>query len=239
MPESLTVKSKRELPFSVIDPSCQIVLLISMKLIVFDCDSTLSSIEGIDELARVAGPEAFTEVESLTHAAMNGQVPIDEVFEKRLDIIRPSKSLCDEVAKLYIETVEPTAKDTLEKLRENGWNTVILSGGFKMIIEPLAEYLGVERIEAVPLEHDGNGNYVKFDNTYPTTYNGGKPEIIKALKSEYQPDKVVMVGDGVSDLETAPDVDLFVGYGRYTPRDKVKAEAEEFITSLDSLLHIV
>jgi len=48
-----------------------------------------------------------------------------------------------------------------------------------------------------------------------------------------------MVGDGVSDLETAPDVDLFVGYGRYTPRDKVKAEAEEFITSLDSLLHIV
>ena len=42
-----------------------------MKLIVFDCDSTLSSIEGIDELARLAGPSAFKEVEALTHAAMN------------------------------------------------------------------------------------------------------------------------------------------------------------------------
>jgi len=210
-----------------------------MKLIVFDCDSTLSSIEGIDELARARGAEAFAEVEELTHAAMNGVVPIDEVFERRLAIIKPSKAICDEVAQQYIETVEPTAKATLEKLREEGWATVILSGGFKVIIEPLAAELGVERIEAVPLEFDEAGEYVKFDNTYPTTYNGGKPEIIRQLKEDYSPERVVMVGDGVSDLETRDEVDLFVGYGRYTPRDKVKAEAERFIYSLDELLGIL
>ena len=43
------------------------------------------------------------------------------------------------------------------------------------------------------------------------------------------PVRTVMVGDGVSDLETKPVVDLFVGFGRYTPRAKVKAGAHAFV----------
>jgi len=44
-----------------------------------------------------------------------------------------------------------------------------------------------------------------------------------------------MIGDGASDLETKPVVDLFVGFGRYVAREKVKREASSFITSLDEL----
>ena len=65
-----------------------------MKLIVFDCDSTLSSIEGIDELARVKGQSIFEQVAELTHAAMNGEVPLDEVFSRRLAIIQPDQKNC-------------------------------------------------------------------------------------------------------------------------------------------------
>jgi len=209
-----------------------------MKLIVFDCDSTLSSIEGIDELARAKGPDIFHEVETLTNGAMNGEVPLDEVFARRLEIIQPTKATCDEVAQLYIDTIEPTAEATLCTLREQGWTIVILSGGFKRLIEPLAQQLQIDRIEAVPLALDNEGNYLSFDDTYPTTYNGGKPEIIQQLKSEFSPTKVIMVGDGVSDLETKPDVDSFIGYGRYTERSKVKEGADHFIYSLDELLTI-
>ncbi len=209
-----------------------------MKLIVFDCDSTLSSIEGIDELARAKGPDIFHEVETLTNGAMNGEVPLDEVFARRLEIIQPTKATCDEVAQLYIDTIEPTAEATLCTLREQGWTIVILSGGFKRLIEPLAQQLQIDRIEAAPLELDNEGNYLSFDDTYPTTYNGGKPEIIQQLKSEFSPTKVIMVGDGVSDLETKPDVDSFIGYGRYTERSKVKEGADHFIYSLDELLTI-
>ena len=99
-----------------------------MNLIVFDCDSTLSAIEGIDELARVRGPETFTEVETLTNAAMNGELPIDEIFNRRLEIIRPDLATCQKVGQLYIDEVEPTAVATLEKLRAAGWITVIISG---------------------------------------------------------------------------------------------------------------
>jgi len=210
-----------------------------MKLIVFDCDSTLSSIEGIDELARVKSEEIFDQVAALTHAAMNGEVPLDEVFSRRLAIIQPDQKNCDEVAQLYIDTIEPTAIETLNALRGLGYTPIILSGGFKILIEPLAELLGVEQIEAVPLHLDDAGNYINFDASYPTTYNGGKPEIIGKLKEQYGATEVIMVGDGVSDLETKPHVDKFIGYGKYTPREKVQAEADYFVYSLADILPIV
>ena len=54
--------------------------------VIFDLDSTLVSIEGIDELGRMVGKES--EIQKLTDAAMRGDVTLEEVFEKRLQIIR-------------------------------------------------------------------------------------------------------------------------------------------------------
>lgn len=210
-----------------------------MKLIVFDCDSTLSSIEGIDELARVKGEDVFDQVAALTHAAMNGEVALDEVFSRRLAIIKPDQKSCDAIAQLYIDTIEPTAIDSLNALRDLGYTPIILSGGFKLLIEPLAKLLGVEQVEAVPLNLDAEGNYISFDASYPTTYNGGKPEIINKLKQQHGATEIIMVGDGVSDLETKAHVDKFIGFGRYTPRDKVKAEADYFVYSLADILPIL
>lgn len=206
-----------------------------MKLIVFDCDSTLSQIEGIDELARLRGPETFREIEALTNAAMNGEVAIDEIFARRLDIIQPSVAFCEQVGQLYIEHIEPTAMATLEKLRNAGWRVVIVSGGFTQVIEPLGKHLGIDRIEAVPLKFNPDGSYAGYDETAPPTRNGGKPEIIAQLKAELAPTQIVMVGDGISDLETRSEVDTFIGFGRYADREKVRAEADHFVLALDDI----
>ena len=48
-----------------------------------------------------------------------------------------------------------------------------------------------------------------------------------------------MVGDGVSDLETRPVVDRFIGFGRYVVRPKVKAGAEFFVHALDDVLALL
>ena len=61
-------------------------------LICFDCDSTLSSIEGIDELGRARGAAVFAEVEAMTNDAMNGKLPVEAVFGRRLEIIRPTRA---------------------------------------------------------------------------------------------------------------------------------------------------
>lgn len=208
------------------------------RLIVFDCDSTLSAIEGVDELGALRGPEVKAAVEDLTNQAMAGEIPIAEVFPRRMELIRPSAAECAAIGKRYIEEIEPTALATLSALRAAGWEIVILSGGFVPVIEPLAQLLGVDRVEAVPLFFDENGVYTGFDADYPTTRNGGKPEIVVKLKAEYGAEKVVMVGDGVSDLETRSVVDLFVGFGRYAERKRVKAEAEVFIYALKELLAV-
>ena len=214
---------------------CFVCFVVPTKLIIFDCDSTLSAIEGIDELGRRRGPGLFAQVEAMTNDAMNGLIPVEEVFGRRLAIIRPSRADAEAVGRQYIEQVEPTARAVIGELRAAGWTPLILSGGFRQAIAPLAQYLGIARVEAVDLHFDVQGAYAGYDEQFPTTRSGGKPQCIAALKSELRPARMVMVGDGASDLETKPVVDLFIGFGRYTERPKVKTGAAAFVYSLDAI----
>ncbi|MCC5790262.1 MAG: hypothetical protein JJT75_11550, partial [Opitutales bacterium] len=61
------------------------------KTIVFDCDSTLSTIEGVDELARLKGESVYRDIEAMTNSAMNGEIAVEEVFAKRLALLNPSR----------------------------------------------------------------------------------------------------------------------------------------------------
>jgi phosphoserine phosphatase len=209
------------------------------KLIVFDCDSTLSAIEGVDEMARLRGDDTFREVKALTDRAMNGEIALADIFSHRMDLIRPDRAICAEVGRLYLENIEPTAVATLAALRAAGWEIAILSGGFAPAIAPFAAHLGITRLEAVPLFFAADGSYAGFGADYPTTRNGGKPEVLQYLKQELVPAQMVMVGDGVSDLETSPVVDLFVGYGGYAARPAVREKAPHFIFKLEELLKIL
>lgn len=209
------------------------------KLLCLDCDSTLSAIEGIDELARLRGPDIFAAVERLTREAMEGAVPLEEVFRRRLELIRPTRADVAAVGELYVRTVEPTARATLEALRSRGWTPVIVSGGCRQAIAPLAEHLGIARVEAVRLDFDACGDYAGFDAAHPAARGGGKTEIIRALRAETGAVRVVMVGDGTSDLESISAVDVFVGFGRYVARERVEAEAPQFIRSLSGLLSLL
>ncbi len=205
------------------------------KLIFFDCDSTLSAIEGIDELARIRGENCFRDIELMTNKAMEGEVPISAVFGRRLEIIRPTRDEAARVGQMYIDKVEPTALATISLVKSLGWTPIILSAGNTQVIAPLAAFLGIDQIEAVKLKFDEKGEYVDYDRAYPTTRNSGKPARILQLMSELHSERTIMVGDGISDLETIGTVDLFVGFGRYIERPKVKAGATLFINSLNEL----
>ena len=205
------------------------------KLLLLDCDSTLSALEGIDELGRLRGPATFKAVEDMTNAAMNGGTPMEAIFAKRLDIIQPTKVELESIGALYISTVEPTAVATLTQLRAAGWTIIIVSGGFTQAIRPLADFLGIARVEAVVLKFKPDGSYAGFDETCPTCRTKGKNEVARRLRAEFQATTVVMVGDGASDLEVKGDADVMIGFGRYTQRPKVLAGADKFITSLDQL----
>ena len=202
------------------------------KLLFIDCDSTLSAIEGIDELGRARGGQVFAQVAALTDAAMNGEVPIAEVFARRMEMIRPDRALCDEVAQRYVDAIVPGVGEFIGEARQNGWLPVVLSGGFVPLIMPLARVLGIDHVEAIPLFFHEDGTYAGYGSDYPTTRNLGKNEVIREWVRALLPERVVMIGDGVSDLETKPDVDVFVGFGGVVARPLVKHGCDFWITDL-------
>ena len=55
------------------------------------------------------------------------------------------------------------------------------------------------------------GDYAGFDKNEPTSQSGGKAKVIQELKSKYKYDKIVMIGDGMTDAEACPPADAFIG----------------------------
>jgi len=196
-----------------------------IRIVFFDVDSTLSAIEGIDELA-----SGNAEIADLTEAAMNGEIPMNEVYGRRLEIIRPHRSRIDELGRLYVERMIPDAAEVVATLRDAGMEILIVSAGIRQAILPLADRLGIpERaVNAVELEFDEEGNYVDFDRRSPMTRNGGKETVVMNIRSRTK-GKAAFVGDGITDLEAKPAVNLFIGFGGVKARERVKAEADVFI----------
>ena len=84
----------------------------------FDCDSTLSRIEGIDELASRRGLKQ--EVSRLTEAAMNGSLAIDAVYAERLSIVSPDEAAMAWLGERYVQELVPGARETVEALHRLG-----------------------------------------------------------------------------------------------------------------------
>jgi phosphoserine phosphatase len=129
----------------------------------------------------------------------------------------------------------------IQEVKAAGWLPVILSGGFAPLIKPLADHLGIVHVEAVPLYFHEDGSYKGYGTDYPTTRNFGKNEVIREWKQAVVPERVVMIGDGVSDLETKPDVDVFIGFGGVISRPKVLSGCDHWLADMSnrSILHEV
>ncbi len=107
--------------------------------VIFDCDSTLSAIEGVDELAGAHREE----IERLTHRAMRGGVALEDVYAERLAIIRPGREAVEALGQRYIDHLVPEAREVVSALRDLGVTIQILSGGFAPAVRVVGAYLGI------------------------------------------------------------------------------------------------
>ncbi len=217
------------------------------NIVIFDCDSTLSTIEGIDELARMTGHEHAVAV--LTKQAMEGDIPLESVYGHRLVTVNPTQAQVQLIAKHYRETVIPDAMETIAALQAAGVKVFIVSGG---LIEPVRDFgvwLGVpfEHIFAVNMEYDqlagqwwryweqpGGWNpraqYMAVE-TNPLTSTGGKNRIVAQIREEHR-GRALLIGDGLSDMEVVHDVDLFVGFGGAVFRQRIADQSPVYIRTL-------
>ena len=211
----------------------------SFEAICFDCDSTLSRIEGIDELARRQG--LFSEVAALTDRAMNGELALEEVYARRLDMIRPDQAAIDWLADLYISEMVAGVEQTIQALQAAGKQIYIISGGLRQAILPLAAHLGIsaEQVHAVDVEFDQQGQYLDFARHSPLAVSGGKARVCRRLRMSWS--ELVMVGDGKTDLEAKLSGAYMIGFGGVVARPLVREQADVFVDgpSLADILPLV
>ena len=206
------------------------------QTVIFDCDSTLSAIEGIDELA---GPHR-AEVARLTEQAMAGEISLEAVYGSRLDLLQPTRAQLATLGRQYIERMVPGARETVAALQRDGVVVQVMSGGLLPPVLDLARHLGIpdDRVAAVPVWFDADGGYAGFDSDCPFTQSGGKRRWIEAHLGRL-PRPILMVGDGATDLETRPVVDCFAAFTGVVRRLPVADAADVELASLPDVLTLV
>ena len=211
---------------------------------VFDFDSTLVRIETLEALADIAlggAPDAAAirdRISALTDAAMAGDLPFGEALRLRLSLLPLTRAHVTELAERILDEGTPSVRRNLRFFRENAGRIVILSGGFREIIAPLAAHLHIpaDQVLCNDLLYDADGFVTGVDPANPLAEAGGKPVVIKALAL---PGPVVMVGDGWTDAEVKLQgaADRFHAFTEIVRRETVVAAADAEAPSMDEFLH--
>lgn len=198
-----------------------------VDIVIFDCDSTLSTAEGIDELARRAG--VFDQLAPLTTAAMEGKIKLDEVYKQRLDAIRPRRADIEWLAQYYLENMVPGADTVVDKLLLAGKQVHIVSGAIRHALLPLAYYLKIpdSHVHAVEIHFTPEGEYAGYNESSPLSRSGGKKIICAEITGNQS--TAVMIGDGITDLEAVQERVNFIGFGGVFRRSIVEKNAEDYI----------
>lgn len=204
--------------------------------VVFDADSTLVGIEGIDWLAEFRTPDVAERIAALTAEAMAGTRPLEEVYGARLAAVSPTRDEVEALGVAYIAGLAAGAERCLAALRAAGCRPLIVSGGLRPALLPLAEKLGIAAadVHGVGILFDADGAYLDFDRASPLAQQRGKPTLVASLAL---PRPLVAVGDGSTDLaiRTAGAADLFVAFTGFARRDAVVRGADHEVDSFDAL----
>lgn len=199
-----------------------------MGSVVFDCDSTLSAIEGIEYLSG----DHLAAIEGLTRQAMEGEIPLEAVYGRRLELVRPDRSAVERLTEAYIAALSPDTREVVAALRAEDISVRVVSGGLLPAVRGLAVDLGLsaDDVAAVDIRFHDDGSYAGYDSGSVLARAGGKTELLLSWRASL-PGPVMLVGDGATDAEAKDAVDMFVAYCGVAERPAVVAAADAVIRS--------
>ena len=207
----------------------------SRQLVVFDMDSTLIDAEVIDELAIEAG--VGEQVAAITEAAMRGEVDFKESFKQRLALL---EGLRESVLQTVADRLRLNdgAEYLLKSLKQLGFKTAIVSGGFTFFGRHLQDKLGVDYVYANEL--DVAGGVVTGKVAGEIIDGQRKAEILVEIARELglSLEQVIAVGDGANDLPMLNIAGLGIAF---RAKPLVKASAKQAISNvgLDGILYLL
>ena len=204
-------------------------------LICFDMDSTLITIECIDELADFAGKKP--EVSAVTEAAMRGDIDYRESLRQRLALLAGLDARV--LARVFGERLllSPGARELLEAAQDAGLRTAILSGGFTYFTERLRIELGFDFATSNELEISGGKLTGRVAGDIVDA--AAKAHHLARLTDELglRKAQVIAIGDGANDLLMMAEAGLSVAY-RAKPATRARADVAVNFGGLDALLNL-
>ena len=206
-----------------------------LKLLAMDMDSTLITIECIDELGALAGKKA--EVAAVTAQAMRGEIDYPESLRRRVAAIAglPEASLL----KVYEERLRltPGAEALLAKCKEHGVQVLLVSGGFTFFTERLKARLGIDHTISNVLElKDGRLTGALLGDIVDADAKAAKfLQVKKNLNARKE--ETVAIGDGANDLKMLAEAGLSVAF-RAKPLVRAQANCALDWCGLDAAVNL-
>lgn len=205
------------------------------KLLISDMDSTMITIECIDELADYAGIKP--QIAAITERAMLGELDFEEALRGRVALLggldtAAIQQCLDERVKIM-----PGAEILVRTMAHSGASTILVSGGFTRFAKPVAQTIGFETFHANILGEESGSLTGALDG--PIVDSARKEELLQsgARAANLSLDLCMAVGDGANDIPMLRRAGLGIAY-HAKPKAAQAADVAIRYNDLTALLYI-
>ena len=199
------------------------------KLLISDLDSTMISMETLDEMAEIAG--VGEDVKRITALGMEGNMDFATSLTMRLQVLKGhlAAPLMQATRKRLRTHITPGARTLLKTLRQRGVYTVLVSGGFDFATQTAAEELGFDEYRANRLEIDEEGTFTG-QISGRIIDRAAKAVLLQTISQAkgLSLSETLALGDGANDLDMLNAAGLGIGVN---PKAVVRQSVQGVINS--------
>ncbi|MGZ3238710.1 MAG: phosphoserine phosphatase SerB [Burkholderiaceae bacterium] len=209
--------------------------LSDFKLVVMDMDSTLITIECIDEIADMQGLKP--QVAEITESAMRGEIEFRESLTRRVALLKGLDASA--LQRVYDERLQLSlgAEKMLAAVKSAGLKTLLVSGGFTFFTDRMKTRLGLDYTHSNVLEiSDGKLTGCVVGNIVDAIEKKQMTERVCA-ELNISPSQAIIMGDGANDLKMMNIAGISVAF-RAKPIVRAQADVALNFVGLDGILNL-
>ncbi len=234
--DAIAVRAALEEQWPGIDVIVQQTAHRRRKLLVADMDSTMITVECIDELADYAGIKP--QIAEITERAMRGELEFEGALRERVALLKGlPESVIEQCLRERVK-IMPGARELVAAIHANGGHAVLVSGGFTRFAEPVAREIGFDKVVANRLSIT-NG---KLDGTVEGAIVGAQTKrdtlLATLAEKDWRREDSIAVGDGANDIPMIEAAGLGVAY-HAKPKARAAASAAVSYGDLGAVLYAV
>jgi len=232
--DPVAVRAALENAFPGVDAIVQAEAARRRKLLIADMDSTMITIECIDELADYAGIKA--EVAIVTERAMRGELDFEGALDARVALLKDLDAAMIDRCREERVRVMPGAKALVRTMRANGADSYLVSGGFTVFADAVAADIGFTRALSNTLDIEGGRLLGTVSRPIVGAQTKRDTLLAEAAAHGLDPSDCLAVGDGANDIPMIEAAGLGVAY-HAKPKTAAAAGARIDHNDLTALLY--